>query len=339
MSTVGDPVAAREYPEWQTPSRDRREIVRPEGSNAALTSGVTSGAYAIVDVSSWEAIAAEEMGKKSKVWLVDPPGQRWLFKSVREDQQGARGEDWAEKLAAEVAQSLGIPAAAVELAHRQRQDGNPRGVISRSVMPDEQHALHHGNELLRGLVTAYDAQRLGEVPGYTLDAVWSALQGVGVPPDSGLPLTEGRALFVGYLMLDALIANTDRHHQNWAVIRTPQEADDYLSPSFDHATSLGFQEPQERKQLLLDEGRVRDWTAKARSKFEGRPSPMAVAREALQQASGEVTDFWLGRLEALHEEVWVSRIEAVPADLMSQVDRRFAAEVIRVNREELLNVR
>ena len=36
-------------------------------------------------------------------------------------------------------------------------------------------------------------------------------------------VTSSNELFVGYLLLDALIVNTDRHHANWAVITSPDE--------------------------------------------------------------------------------------------------------------------
>jgi hypothetical protein len=67
------------------------------------------------------------------------------------------------------------------------------------------------------------AYRLSE---HTLDRVVAAIthHAVGLPdiPESMLPLPPGvddaLGLFAGYLLLDALIGNTDRHHENWAVV-------------------------------------------------------------------------------------------------------------------------
>ena len=42
------------------------------------------------------------------------------------------------------------------------------------------------------------------------------------------PLTdvvEAVDVFVGYLMFDAWIANTDRHHENWALVVSPESND------------------------------------------------------------------------------------------------------------------
>ena len=55
----------------------------------------------------------EQMGSKPKFWFRRPDdGQQWLFKFSRE----GTGEDWAEKIAAEIAGMLDISAPGVELA-------------------------------------------------------------------------------------------------------------------------------------------------------------------------------------------------------------------------------
>lgn len=42
----------------------------------------------------------------------------------------------------------------------------------------------------------------------------------------------------GYLMLDVLIGNQDRHDENWAIIINEVTKDTYLSPSYDHSAGL-----------------------------------------------------------------------------------------------------
>lgn len=64
-----------------------------------------------------------------------------------------RGEHWAEKIAAEVASVLIIPAAKVELA----EFNGRRGCASRSFVDTSRgQSLIHGNEVLGGLVVKYD---------------------------------------------------------------------------------------------------------------------------------------------------------------------------------------
>jgi hypothetical protein len=94
--------------------------------------------------------------------------------------------------------------------------------------------LEHGNELLRELDPEYSHERPGEVPGYTLDAVWDALAPFSAPRLSRPLVTNACDAFAGYLMLDAVIGNQDRHHMNWAVLGRRE-----LARSYDHASCLG----------------------------------------------------------------------------------------------------
>lgn len=72
--------------------------------------------YPVIDASSWEVESVEPGGQDPGTWMVDDVGTRWLFKpaAVRGDRR--QGEDWAEKIAAELARLIGLPAAFVEIA-------------------------------------------------------------------------------------------------------------------------------------------------------------------------------------------------------------------------------
>ena len=67
--------------------------------------------YPIIQVEPEWVLEPEDMGTKEKFWYRNPGdgGREWLFKNPREN----TGEHWAEKIAAEVANVLGIPHATV----------------------------------------------------------------------------------------------------------------------------------------------------------------------------------------------------------------------------------
>ena len=136
-------------------------------------------------------------------------------------------------------------------------------------------------------------------------------------------LRSATAVFAGYLVLDALIANTDPHHENWAVINAASGRA-WLAPSFDHATSLGFQEAEDRKGAMLgDRAALERWVARGSSNhFEGKPGLVQLALAALDRCTAEVRQFWLDRLGAFERDQWAAAIQRVPGELMSQADRR-----------------
>lgn len=132
------------------------------------------------------------------------------------------GEHWAEKLAAEIADALGIPHAVVELA--QDQESRIPGAMVRDLEVTTPGALVHGNELLIELDSSYPMAQQYHTSKHTLDNIFAALSrpAIGLPDGFDVPVTIRAAedLFVGYLLLDALIGNADRHHENWALIRS-----------------------------------------------------------------------------------------------------------------------
>ena len=82
--------------------------------------------YSVIDIPQDAREDIEQLGSKPKFW-VSIGASRWLFKEARAN----TGEDWAEKVAAELARTLDIDAAVVELATYMGR----RGCISQNFPP------------------------------------------------------------------------------------------------------------------------------------------------------------------------------------------------------------
>jgi hypothetical protein len=61
--------------------------------------------FPTVPVDPAKAESLEQLGTKRKFWFTDDQGRRVLFKA----EERGTGEDWAEKLACELAGLLGLP--------------------------------------------------------------------------------------------------------------------------------------------------------------------------------------------------------------------------------------
>lgn len=196
---------------------------------------IDSGSYQILQVEAAPE-RREPIGSKTKYWFRRADGL-WLFKEARPN----TGEHWAEKIAGELAELLGLPHARVELA----QSGTSPGIATLDFTSELSRGhLVHGNELLFELDPTYPRERIYRVKEHTLDAVYRVLLDgqVGLPAWNWPSGVESAwDAFLGYLMLDALVCNTDRHHQNWGVLvaRSEGQMQRTLAPTFDHASSLG----------------------------------------------------------------------------------------------------
>jgi HipA-like C-terminal domain len=281
------------------------------------------------------ALEHEEMGSKTKFWYHRPGGRFvWLFKYPHT----GTGEHWAEKIAAEIAARLDIPHAQTKLAIC---DGVP-GSSSRSFVRARE-GLFHGNQEMAGALDWYEPERKFHQSDHTLANIFATIDKIFMEP-TGRQL--GKSLVADYLVLDALVGNTDRHHENWGTLRLPGKHVDFgrIAPSFDHASSLGrelhdFGERRTRQRLIV-ENRIGAYSERARGGIfwssceRHAPSPLELIRRAAQAYPDEFR-VALNRLRDLTAEDLSAPIARVPLDWMSNFAKQFALELMCYNLEEL----
>lgn len=302
----------------------------------------------VLDVTAWPVASREPAGSGENTWLLDPSGLTRLFKPNRIQANGQeQGEDWAELLAHRIAAALELPSAVVAIGVRRTTGQADRfGALSSNVITDDSrkrgYEMQSGGVLLSG-APGYHVRRsdgsgrpVQDHVGHTVDAVFRCL--AEASPPAGSP-TDACGTFAGYLTLDALIGNQDRHEENWGVIVAPDGALS-LAPSFDHGASLGFGMTDERRASVL--GRANGLALYAAGgtgrKFEGRKTPLlTLARTALSTAGPHATREWLGRLGDLTPETLEATVHAVPR--MSDLARTFCSQLLLTNRRRLLDVR
>lgn len=209
----------------------------------------------IINISSDWIDGTEDMGSKRKFWfLLDGErNNKWLYKKARPN----TGEHWAEKVASEVAELLELPTHQVSLAEYNGQ----AGCAVKSFLRTNEDLIH-GNELLAGCVSGYDKDKqYGQSDHHFKNIVKAVTRGFPHPKQQLLAAEQ----FVGYMVLDALVGNTDRHHENWGITQWIEVTDNpetkklsitekrKLAPTFDHGSSLGRELLDEKRQMLLDE--------------------------------------------------------------------------------------
>lgn len=295
-----------------------------------------------MDCSSWRVVADEFGGAYEKSWL-SPPGsdERWLFKPVTEKPGHLHGEDWAEKAASELAALLGVPCARIDMSIRNGR----RGALSRNLRPSN-YDMHSGAVLLSDFLPGYvpGATNPRGRPGHSLANIKAALDAAGPPPEfadflPNVPMS-GYDVFAGVLLLDAWIANQDRHDENWSILvpHDPQ-LPRRLCGSYDQAGCLGFNLLDAKKARMLHEGRVPQWAARGTAgRFEHTDKPqslVSLAAEGLALASAEARSHWLSAIAGVSDEAVLGILARLP--VLSDVGRTFAGEVLMTNRKRLLD--
>jgi hypothetical protein len=289
--------------------------------------------YAIFEIFGESSERVEQLGSKPKFWFRFPSGdRRWLFKYGR----SATGEHWAERIGAEVANLLGVPHAIVELC----KFGDSYGTASPSfVRPGID--LIHGNEILAGRVIGYDRKKRFKQNDHTFDRIVKAFYDIF---PEGPQRTEALITLAGYLTLDALVCNVDRHHENWGILRSlsrrEHAATQEIAPTFDHASSLGCELVDDKRASLLEQGRVAEYVSKGSGAIYWKESdpkgenPLALCTRV---ASIHRSYFrpWIDQLKSIAPADLELLVSEVPDDWMTSIAKDFAKAILLYTSDEL----
>jgi hypothetical protein len=281
---------------------------------------------------------SEAMGTKEKFWFHHQELGLCLYKKARQN----TGEDWSEKIAAELCRLIKLPHAEYELAIFKHE----KGTISPSFVP-ENGSLTTGNEILAKICLDYP-QDIKDLSQHTLNNVFDVLEN----PSVNLPLhwqpldgiETAIDVFIGYLLLDAWIGNSDRHHENWAFIDL--ESKSYLAPTYDHASSLGremFDEKRERKLNTRDRGSsINAYVNKCESCLYakvGDEKPLKTF-DAFRDAAKlypQAANIWLDSLAKISANNTLDLFERIPDSCISSIAIEFAQKILEINQHKLLN--
>ncbi|MGB7799827.1 hypothetical protein [Buttiauxella sp.] len=291
----------------------------------------------------------ESLGTKEKFWFKyspDPKADSWMFKFSK----GSTGEHWSEKCASELCELLQIPHANYDLA-----TVNGRfGVLTKNIIPPG-YRMVMGNEVLHTRTADYPVpepshivERVVRVREHTVSRVLGCLDMEHIlPPSTDFNINHLNAgdVFCGYLMLDVLVSNQDRHHENWAIMLNNDTQECFLCPTYDHAASMGRELPEEKyaeKLTTRDENqKVSAFVRKARSelfklKTDSKRLLTIDAFVLACEKRPRAKAHWMNKLSELKDDDIKSIFERLPINSASENAKSFACSVIIENKKRLL---
>ncbi len=309
--------------------------------------------YDVVDLADWTRGESEPGGDEAKRWFIapetSPQAGHWLFKprriktlelsQLRQDRGDrpdvlVRGEDWAEKISYEIAKLLSVPAAETELATvvQLRTDERVFGSMSRDMRPHT-WAWTPGAALLAECDDDFDAK---SCRGHTIDAIRDVLEGLQGPVGTEYADWTAFDVFTGYLVVDALIANTDRHAHNWGVLQDPRTGDVCLGPSFDHGSALASGDEDRVRAQRVQQQKVARWCEHGRTKrFNGGEAInlVDIATDALSVCGAAARRHWVAQITDVDLDVCFDIVAATPN--LSDPTRSFVRTALATNRKRI----
>jgi hypothetical protein len=269
----------------------------------------------------------EHQGTKQKFWY--GKNQDKLFKIGKH-----RGENWAEIVAFHLATLLSIPCAKYKPGFLQ-EEPQIKGVISQSFIDKKKgERLINANELLAKLIKNYDSNKTYKQRDYTFFSSMALIR-LLTPQLTGNPIKQ----FIGYLIFDIWIANQDRHHENWGFVTTDTEL--FLAPSFDHASSMGCRDSENKKELRLNTKDLRysvETFAKKAKTAMYKDSKILKTYELAElcwEDYPEEYSFWVNKINKISAESINKCFDLLPPSWMSNIDKKFTIELLKVNQNFL----
>ncbi len=280
-----------------------------------------------------------EDGMLRKDWYLHPELGKCLFKESAPSQAiiSEARTDWTEKVVNEIAELLNLPVARYELANGYFEESAElvHGVVSINCIPENAEILT-GEEFMIQSIN-YDRDNPSQ---YTIENVLKALDRVNVKPpcnwETPIPAIDtGAKLFVGYMLLDCYVTNSDRHDHNWSVMSVGERLE--LVPSFDHGISLGSTDEDEDKPNLVLSDYVDRYSQSCFQEGYKKLSTLTIFNRAAQLYP-EAARIWQEKLRSI-TNAQIDRIfDRLPEGRITPTADRFARQLLAHNREKMLEI-
>jgi hypothetical protein len=240
--------------------------------------------------------------------------------------------DWTEKVVYEIAKLINVPTARCELAVGYFDDSSEltEGIVSINCIPTINTGVLTGENILIKNISGYKSNDISQ---YTVENILYALELSEVNPPSNWenPITEidsGAKLFIGYLMIDALTINRDRHYHNWGVMSVGNQIE--LIPSFDHGLSLGGTD-----KINLS---VERYASRYKSPFQGNNQQLSTFSvfDRAAKLYPDAAIIWLEQLSIVTSAQINEIFDRIPEERITPAAARFAIDLLEFNRQELL---
>lgn len=278
--------------------------------------------YSIIDVTNWivDTEKGEGKGLREKVWLINPStGESAMFKIPRDN----RGEHWAEKICSEIANVLDFKCARVGLAKRD----NIYGCLSYFFVDKESGFSHFDG----GTYFPYDYDDEKNI-GYNVQLISKVLDDQNI--------SFGEFLFV--IIFDALVANGDRHQDNWGITRHDIEDEKFISPLYDNSACLGrdLNESHLEKYCNSNEELLR-YIYRGKSKIGWQDtrneSHFNLIRKIFQYFPLRTLTL-LNRVNLLTDEIIDNTINRLPKEVITEKQKKFVKLFLIKRRDILIRI-
>lgn len=281
----------------------------------------------------WEG-ASEGSGRSEKIWLCNEKGEKGIFKFPKTVDRKTllpnSTEFISEHLAYLIAEKLNLKSAQIEIGYR---DGRI-GCMSKSFLKENQ-VLEHGVEFITLTYPNFDIDKLFDPETktfYSYDMIYNSMN--NVYKDTNVMETFIYQ-FVRMMIFDMLIGNTDRHQQNWGIVKNSENEFVSMSPLYDNGSSLCAYVPNRAIKSYLgnDEQRLKSLTD---SKSTSR---IRIDKDIKKEPKhSEVVKFLCEKYKEISLEFAVQIENSITRDWVDKVLEEYPSNILTDEKKKLISI-
>lgn len=277
--------------------------------------------FRIVDLSGWEFRYEEIVsGTREKTWVRNNTDS-YIFKEPKHD----FNEVWAEKIAAELGAKIGLKTMEV---HFSRSESNI-GVILKNYVNKTEEVID-GSQILASYIESFNPFSLEH---YYIENIIESLNKENY-------LSYILEDLIDQFIFDILIANQDRHCENWEIIRNVKDETIKLAPIFDNGSSLGFNVPDNiMEKYVSGNKQLSSFNNRSKSiigvNSKKKPKSKQLFLFLYELFKNEVIES-CNKIRMLSDEHILQITRGIPEDIMTRVQKEFVEKLLLSRREMIL---
>ena len=288
------------------------------------------GLSMLVEYSNWQIYegASEGSGRSDKIWLINPDTKEiGLFKFPKTDKTT---EYISEKLASELAGLIGLKCAKIELGKYNSRIGSMSYLINK-----KSEILIEGIYLINKKYPNYDPASMYDNVNeeyYSIEMVLNSLDEYNLKNE-----------FLKIVIFDFLIGNTDRHQNNWAVIRHKDTFE--MCPMYDNGSSLCCYLQEDNIDSYLGKDKMKfnslvDTKSRSRVRINKKIKKEPTHLEMLQYINLHYYDCVINLIEVINQNITEYNLEktvsSYPDELLSK-KRKILIKKFLLEKVKLMN--
>lgn len=278
--------------------------------------------YEIKDVSKWEQ-KGHSKGSREKLNVINPFTKKiYMFKYPAQYEDNIYGDIWAEKIATEIGKILKLNVQNTYLAKNEGKNG----ILIEYSLDMKEEYLEEGAVKLKEIFPEFQKDKS---PYYTFENIKFYFE------REKIEIAE----FIDLIFFDCLIGNTDRHSENWGILKSYNGDSKRLSPAYDNGSSLG--RDYHSKQSEISGINMQTYINKANSRIrivdDKRISLFNFFHEVMKEYPYKKQEY-LKKLDILTDEKIKEIIFKVQEEFMSEILKNFVIRILNERKMKMIEI-